>query len=738
MAQRMIPINRHRYGNRRIQWPYVLGRLFVTGQALALNAACLLAGRAGLLGGAHPFGIALFYTIVCTGYRARSIVAALFILLGLSTSASLYRVLATGLALVVMLVYKAGGRQRHQRSTGLDILVLAALLAGARLLVIQCTFGLTQRALVGIGLEAVMVILVSVLLAPLADLLRGGLPSRLSNEQLVSAGLAAVVIGLGLQGWHIGYIQPAEVWNRWVILFTAFLGSGAIGAAQGTALGLMAEISATAPLGGGAGLYGISGLLGGLFSQRGKVAVIGGFVLGNLIASVRAVSGEEIVVGFLQTALAAILFMITPRYLVRQVERAIPGSDAAIQLAAGREKRLRLLISQRLEQMAQVFGELSSIFQCVTPQRASVNQDILPRQLEGVAEVIRSFAGQVPLDTSLADEIEARVADELRHRRINYSELNVLNADGSHPEISLQLVDGCAGDGQCARLTAQAVTTALLESYVPWQMQCHGSLGNCQVKLAPERPLDVIIRAATLAKGDSDVSGDTCAQAELAEGKVAVLLSDGMGSGRPAHMESSATVTMLQRLLKAGFDHRFAVQTVNSILLHRSPAETYATLDLAIIDMFTGELEFLKTGSVPSFIRRGPEVEILRTASLPIGILNHIDVPVRYRQLRTDDILVMVTDGVLDAIPEHGRTEEWFARLLRRQDTNDPASLADSLLSNLSQLSDTIKDDMTVVVVKVIARDGHINQYARSGAGMLGKDDLPIFRRQVPAANRIR
>ena len=138
-------------------------------------------------------------------------------------------------------------------------------------------------------------------------------PYRLHTEQLVSVGLAAVVVGMGLAGLSVGPIQLCEVWNRWVTLVAALLGRGAIGAAQGVALGIMAELSSVRLLGGGVGVYGISGLLGGLFSRGGKAGVVAGFFVGNLIASVQAATGESIVIGFVHSLVAMVFFRTDSR-----------------------------------------------------------------------------------------------------------------------------------------------------------------------------------------------------------------------------------------------------------------------------------------------------------------------------------------------------------------------------------------------------------------------------------------
>src|SRR5690606_15747043 len=70
--------------------------------------------------------------------------------------------------------------------------------------------------------------------------------------------------------------------------------------------------------------------------------------------------------------------------------------------------------------------------------------------------------------------------------------------------------------------------------------------------------------AARRVKGGEDVSGDSDDCIELGHHRIALVLSDGMGSGRPAARESQAVVRVLRCLLEAGFDELFAIRMVNA------------------------------------------------------------------------------------------------------------------------------------------------------------------------------
>src|SRR5690606_1421015 len=121
-------------------------------------------------------------------------------------------------------------------------------------------------------------------------------------------------------------------------------------------------------------------------------------------------------------------------------------------------------------------------------------------------------------------------------------------------------------------------------------------------------------------------SGDSFSSLELGNGKFAVAISDGMGNGERASMESRTALMVLQQLLQSGMDEKLAIQSVNSVLLLRSTDEMYATIDMALIDLYSAETTFLKIGSTPSFIKRGSEVIVVHGENLPVGILQDIDV----------------------------------------------------------------------------------------------------------------
>jgi stage II sporulation protein E len=224
---------------------------------------------------------------------------------------------------------------------------------------------------------------------------------------------------------------------------------------------------------------------------------------------------------------------------------------------------------------------------------------------------------------------------------------------------------------------------------------------------APEssRPAVPVLRIesgiAKLPKRGGHISGDSFAAAPLGDGRYLMALSDGMGVGRGAALESKHCVNLLHKMLEAGFSVDVAVNTVNSVLLLRSPDETFATVDLCVADLTTGRAEFVKVGAAPSFCKRGSDVTVIKVASVPVGIINQVQVEPEFRVLRPGDIIVMITDGIWDVSTEEVDKERWIVNHLARETSSQPSEIAESLLAKALEVMPQSGDDMTVLVARI-------------------------------------
>jgi stage II sporulation protein E len=120
-----------------------------------------------------------------------------------------------------------------------------------------------------------------------------------------------------------------------------------------------------------------------------------------------------------------------------------------------------------------------------------------------------------------------------------------------------------------------------------------------------------------------------------------------------------------------------------------------------VIDLYTAEADIIKTAAAPSFFKRSRRVETVTSSSLPVGILPHIDIHHEKIALIPGDMVILVSDGVVEAAPEMDG-EEWLPRLLSQLDESDCQVLADHLLAQAAALAKgRIQDDMTVLCLRI-------------------------------------
>ena len=174
-----------------------------------------------------------------------------------------------------------------------------------------------------------------------------------------------------------------------------------------------------------------------------------------------------------------------------------------------------------------------------------------------------------------------------------------------------------------------------------------------------------------------------------------------MGTGARASRESNAIIELLESFIRAGFDSGIAVKLINSIMVIKSENETFATLDICVIDLYTGEAEFIKTGAEPSFIMQKNGVETVRAASLPVGVVAGIETDSTVRCVKDGDTIVMITDGIEGKSGDSGRIKS-FIEKERACGANE---LANAILRNaIGENEGNENDDMTVITLKIRQR----------------------------------
>lgn len=172
--------------------------------------------------------------------------------------------------------------------------------------------------------------------------------------------------------------------------------------------------------------------------------------------------------------------------------------------------------------------------------------------------------------------------------------------------------------------------------------------------------------------------------------------------GDKANKSSKTVIQMLEKLLTTGFDKDVSIGLINSAIKLNSNEETYATIDISAINLVNGNIEFVKNGACPTFIKTKRNVEVVKAVSFPAGMLDEIDLVVYDKDLKENDIIIMCTDGILEANSEYENKELWIKGLIEQIETNDVQKIANIIIQEAIDCNFGIaRDDMTVIVAKI-------------------------------------
>ncbi len=196
---------------------------------------------------------------------------------------------------------------------------------------------------------------------------------------------------------------------------------------------------------------------------------------------------------------------------------------------------------------------------------------------------------------------------------------------------------------------------------------------------------------------EGGISGDTTVQFRDGAGGAYVVLSDGMGTGKSAAVESRMTAEMFRKLISSGISHRSALRMLNGLMLTKSERESFATLDAARFDLDSGEMTILKSGAASSLLRQGDEVVRICAPTFPIGSGASPDVFTAEFTLQQGDMLVLLSDGILE------EQYPFIKELLLQSD--DPERIADEICQKSLLFSGgRCLDDVSVTVVQICSR----------------------------------
>ena len=328
-------------------------------------------------------------------------------------------------------------------------------------------------------------------------------------------------------------------------------------------------------------------------------------------------------------------------------------------------------------------------------------------QLKGVSEAISKMAEDMEKkEDDEFKEIKQEINKLLEQKEIEIKSIDIIKKNtGRYIVNTYTGICGNTDGTECnIKKICKILSKVLGHKMIMQKQECGLRLDRnvCKFTYISDDNFHLQVGTAKVTKTDSPVSGDSILETKLDDGKYLLALSDGMGSGPEAMKSSKIAIKMLERLLTAGFEKDVSLQLINSTISANTEEDMYATLDIEILDLFNGNMEFIKNGACPTYVKRGKNVQLLKSMTLPTGILNESDLVVYDYDLEDGDILVMCTDGVIDSNTEYLNKHLWLKYLLEDIEITDAQQIADIIIKEaVDNNFGKHNDDMSVIVARI-------------------------------------
>lgn len=622
-------------------------------------------------------------------------------------------------------------------------------------------------------------------------------------EEIMGASVLLTIAVCCIGSFQIFGFSIRNIIAIFMVLALGWKNGMLVGATSGVTIGVtLGIISGNEPV--IIAAYAISGLIAGILNRFGKIGVVLGFVLGNILITYLSNGGVENLIVFKEILIAGIGLLALPKNIKLDIENII-GDKPFLPVASNRgldksKETIEKLknMSEAVEQMANSYTDNSrkseenkesnkqifitellnsteslednilydnisdvegkivdEIFEELIKKQFIKEKDLIDifaknnnyivgfdddertvkdevqrmtrainsayriskmnfvwneklkeekqnigSQLSGVSKAISSIAEDFKKETKAEDlfiKEKEEISTLLKEKEILVQELSINKNERIIVELYIEKTN---------KKNIQDIILKILEKVLKEKLDItqkdvidYNKTEKIICKSADKFIIE--IGQAIAIKDGNKISGDSLLHTKLQDGKYLIAISDGMGSGENAKKSSQIVVNMLQKLLNTGYNKEASIDLINTNLLNVSQ-DVYATLDVAIVDLFKGNIEFIKAGCAPTYVKNNKKVQIIKSASLPTGIVKNISKDVIERKIEDEELVVMCSDGIIDSNVEYKNKALWVKYLLEDMENTNPQKCADILLNEaIDNNYGNIKDDMSILTFKL-------------------------------------
>ncbi len=310
-----------------------------------------------------------------------------------------------------------------------------------------------------------------------------------------------------------------------------------------------------------------------------------------------------------------------------------------------------------------------------------------------MSELMNNLENSVSLYTSHEEELKQR----FQQCNIPFFQIDVLHIEVGQMEVVCCLPIETRGKMLGERMILPILYDLWKEPFeITSIKELHHPYEHIQMTCKSSVRFQITHDIYTSSSRNTIYSGDAHAVFQLHPGLLAVILSDGMGNNIEAHRESRRVMQFMRECLNKKMDPETTMHTLHYMMSLQDETDSYATVDLALIDLQKGELWSWKAGSMSTYLIRGNDMRKIESKHVPFGFLPTFSIEARKIDIKDGDILVMLSDGVFSSNTTIEKQEQYYRKILQ-----DPTINAEQFVKILEETYSLPGDDRTVIFMQV-------------------------------------
>ncbi len=327
-------------------------------------------------------------------------------------------------------------------------------------------------------------------------------------------------------------------------------------------------------------------------------------------------------------------------------------------------------------------------------RRITQIRSVVAGQFAGLSDILEDLSEEFSEYEKYDSDASDRVLDCLQSLSLSVADCSCKIAKGNKMVVEVELILNSKVNISKSQVTHE-ISRACGRRFESPQLSYEGD--RARMTLCERPYFDLEIGSAQHICNNGELCGDCLNYFNNGMGSTVVILSDGMGTGTRAAVDSNMATSIMSKLLKAGLSYDCSLQVVNSSLMIKSEEESMATLDVLDFNLFTGKAELFKAGACVTYIKKNSKLYRKDMSSLPVGILNEVRFSKEAITLSKDDLILMVSDGAM--IDD----DKWIEKLLMSWRDKSMEELSFAVVEEAKKRrNDGHDDDVTAIALRVV------------------------------------